>query len=154
MDNDLIAGLGFVVLLVLMLLRVPVGIAMAIVGIGGFASLSGIDPALRLVALSPIRNATDFAFGLIPLFILMGAFASASGMSRELFRAGNAWLGHRRGGLSLATLAACSGFAAICGSSVATSATMAKVALPEMRDYGYSSSISTGVIAAAARSAF
>ena len=148
MDNDLIAGLGFVVLFVLMLLRVPVGIAMAIVGIGGFASLSGIDPALRLVALSPIRNATDFAFGLIPLFILMGAFASASGMSRELFRAGNAWLGHRRGGLSLATLAACSGFAAICGSSVATSATMAKVALPEMRDYGYSSSISTGVIAA------
>ena len=148
MENDLIAGLGFVILLILMALRVPVGIAMGIVGIGGFATLSGLEPALQLVSLSPIRNATDFAFGLIPMFVLMGVFASTSGMSGELFRAGNAWLGHRRGGLSMATLAACAGFAAICGSSVATAATMAKVALPEMRRYGYADSVATGVIGA------
>ena len=148
MDNDVTAGLGFVALILLMVLRVPIGIAMGIVGIGGFAMLSGVGPALQLLSLSPIRNATDFAFGLIPMFVLMGVFASASGMSSELFRAGNAWLGHRRGGLSMATLAACAGFAAICGSSVATAATMAKVALPEMRRYGYSTSVATGVIGA------
>jgi C4-dicarboxylate transporter, DctM subunit len=132
-----------------MMLRVPVGIAMGLVGVLGFGYLIGdIDPALKLLAQSPIRTATDAEFAVIPLFLLMGAFSSASGMSRELFRASNTFLGHMRGGLGIATIAACGGFAAICGSSVATAATFSKVAYPEMRAHGYPQSFSTGVIAA------
>ena len=95
-----------------------------------------------------MRTATDYNFSLIPMFVLMGVFATASGMSKELFRAGHAWLGHFRGGLALATIGACGGFAAICGSSVATAATMTNIALPEMRRFGYPDDIATGVIAA------
>jgi tripartite ATP-independent transporter DctM subunit len=91
---------------------------------------------------------TDYNFAVVPLFLLMGAFATTSGMSRELFRGANAFLGHLRGGLGIATIAACGGFAAICGSSVATAATFSKVAYPEMRSYGYPQSFATGVIAA------
>jgi len=148
MDADFVAVAGFVVLFVLMALRVPIGIAMGLVGVGGFAVLTGWGPALKLLAHSPIRTATDYAFAVIPLFLLMGAFASASGMSRELFRAANAFLGHRKGGLGMATITACGGFAAICGSSVATAATFTNVALPEMRRYGYPDRFATGVIAA------
>lgn len=131
-----------------MVLRVPVGVAMGIVGVGGFGLLAATKPALNLLAQSPIRVATDYDLAVIPMFILMGAFATAAGMSRELFRAGEAWLGHRRGGLAMATVAACAGFAAINGSSVATAATMTTVTLPEMRRFGYHPGISTGVIAA------
>ena len=149
MSTDATAITGFVALFVLMLLRVPVGIAMGLVGVLGFGYLIGdIGPALKLLAQSPIRTATDAEFAVIPLFLLMGAFASASGMSKELFRASNTFLGHFRGGLGIATIAACGGFAAICGSSVATAATFSKVAYPEMRDHGYPQSFSTGVIAA------
>ena len=148
MDGFVAALLGFVVLFGLMLIRVPVGIALGIVGVAGFAVMTATDPALKLLSLVPIRALTDFTFGLIPMFILMGALANASGMSRDLFTASNAWLGHHRGGLALSTVVACGGFAAICGSSVATAATMSKVALPEMRRFGYSNSLATGVIAA------
>lgn len=148
MDQDFVAIGGFVVLFVLMVLRVPVGVAMGIVGVGGFGLLAATKPALNLLAQSPIRVATDYDLAVIPMFILMGAFATAAGMSRELFRAGEAWLGHRRGGLAMATVAACAGFAAINGSSVATAATMTTVTLPEMRRFGYHPGISTGVIAA------
>src|SRR5690606_730483 len=148
MSNDAIAALGFVVLFGLMALRVPVGIALGIVGVGGFGLIVGMDSALNLLALSPIRTVTTYDFALIPMFILMGAFATASGMSRELFRAGNAWLGGQRGGLALATISACAGFAAISGSSVATSATMTQIALPEMERRGYSGRVAAGVIAA------
>src|SRR3990172_6694705 len=95
-----------------------------------------------------MRTVTDFNFAVVPLFLLMGSFATTSGMSRELFRAGNAFMGHLRGGLGIATIAACGGFAAICGSSVATAATFSRVAYPEMRRFGYPQSFSTGVIAA------
>ena len=95
-----------------------------------------------------MRTVTDYNFAVVPLFLLMGAFATTSGMSRELFRGANAFLGHLRGGLGIATIAACGGFAAICGSSVATAATFSKVAYPEMRSYGYPQSFATGVIAA------
>jgi tripartite ATP-independent transporter DctM subunit len=95
-----------------------------------------------------MRSVTDMNFAVVPLFLLMGSFATTSGMSRELFRAANAFLGHLRGGLGIATIAACGGFAAICGSSVATAATFSRVAYPEMRRYGYPQSFSTGVIAA------
>ncbi len=149
MSTDAVAVIGFVSLFVLMLLRVPVGIAMGMVGVLGFGYLIGdIGPALKILAQSPIRTATDAEFAVIPLFLLMGAFASASGMSRELFRAANTFLGHFRGGLGIATIAACGGFAAICGSSVATAATFSKVAYPEMRAHGYPQSFATGVIAA------
>lgn len=109
---------------------------------------SDVDAALALLAQSPIRTVADLQFAVIPLFLLMGAFASASGMSRELFRVSNAFVGHLKGGLGIATIAACGGFAAICGSSVATAATFSSVAYPEMRRYGYPQSFATGVIAA------
>jgi tripartite ATP-independent transporter DctM subunit len=149
MNEHAVAVTGFVVLFVLMLLRVPVGIAMGLVGIVGFGYLNqDWASAMSLLAQSPIRTVADVQFAVIPLFLLMGAFASASGMSRELFRASNAFVGHFKGGLGIATIAACGGFAAICGSSVATAATFSSVAYPEMRRYGYPQSFSTGVIAA------
>ena len=148
MSSDLIAIIGFVVLFALMLLRVPVGMAMGLVGVGGFAAIVGGGPALRLIGQTAMRTVTDYTFGVIPMFLLMGAFVTASGMSRELFRAANTVLGHRKGGLGFATIAACAGFAAISGSSVATAATFATVAYPEMRRFNYPKSIAAGVIAA------
>jgi C4-dicarboxylate transporter, DctM subunit len=147
MSSETIAILGFVVLFALMLLRVPVGMAMGLVGITGFGYLTGYLPALKLVGQTTMRTVTDYAFGVIPMFLLMGAFVSVSGISRELFRAANAFVGHWRGGLGIATIAACGGFAAISGSSVATAATFSAVAYPEMRRFGYPQSFSTGVIA-------
>ena len=148
MSTDAIAIIGFVILFALMLLRVPVGMAMGLVGVTGFGYIVGSGPALKMVGQTSMRTVTDFNFAVVPMFLLMGAFASTSGMSRELFRAGNAFLGHLRGGLGIATIAACGGFAAICGSSVATAATFSRVAYPEMRRFNYPQSFSTGVIAA------
>ena len=145
---DWVAAGGFLVLFVMLALRVPVGVAMGLVGVFGFAAIRGLDPALNLLASSPIRVIADFNLSLIPFFILMGVFATNSGMSRELFRAGNAWFGRFRGGLALSTIAACAGFSAICGSSVATAATMTKIALPEMRRFGYREDVASGVVAA------
>lgn len=150
MDRDMIAIGGFALLFLLMLLRVPIGFAMGISGVAGFAAVTGFNwtVALNLLSSSPISTATQYSFALIPMFILMGAFATASGMSRELFGFANAWMGHRKGGVGMATIGACAGFAAICGSSVATAATFSKVAFPEMRRLGYSERLSSGVIAA------
>ena len=148
MDAGLVAVLGFVALFALMLLRMPIGLAMGAVGVVGFGVINGFGPALRLLAQSPIRTATDAGFAVIPLFLLMGAIATVSGMSTELFRAANSFLGRFRGGLGMATIAACAGFAAVSGSSVATAATFSAVAYPEMRRYRYPQSFATGVIAA------
>ena len=148
LSTDFIAVAGFVMLFILMLLRVPVGMAMGLVGVVGYSMIAGVGPALKLVGQTSMRTVTDYTFGVIPMFMLMGAFVSVSGVSRELFRAANAFLGHLRGGLGMATVLACGGFAAICGSSVATAATFSTVAYPEMRRYGYPQSFSTGVIAA------
>ena len=148
MTPDTVAILGFVVLFVLMLLRVPVGMAMGLVGVCGFGVLNGWTPALKLIGQSSMRTVTDYQFGVIPMFLLMGAFVTASGMSRELFRAANALMGHFRGGLGFATILACGGVAAISGSSVATAATFSTVAYPEMRRHKYPQSFATGVIAA------
>ncbi len=148
MDRDLVALLGFVLMFVFMALRVPIGVAMGLTGILGFAALSGIGPALKLLGQVPLSVLSDYNLSIIPMFVLMGAFSASAGMSRELFAAGIAWLGHRRGGLALATIAACGGFAAINGSSVATAATMSQVALPEMRKAGYDPGLSAGLIAA------
>src|SRR3984885_8487615 len=148
MSNGAVALAGFVSLFALMLLRVPVGMAMGLVGITGFGYLTGLAPALKLVGQTTMRTVTDYSFGVIPMFLLMGAFVSASGISRELFQAANTFVGHRRGGLGVATIAASAGFAPISGSSVATAATFSTVAYPEMRRFGYPQSFATGVIAA------
>ena len=147
-DKDLVAVLGFVLMFVLMVLRVPIGVAMGIAGVLGYGLLSGWGPAFALLGQVPLSTVTDYKLAVIPMFILMGSFAAAAGMSRELFRAGNAWFGHWRGGLAIASIAACGGFAAINGSSVATAATMSNVALPEMRRAGYDPGTAAGVIAA------
>jgi tripartite ATP-independent transporter DctM subunit len=147
LSNEAVALIGFVSLFALMLLRVPVGMAMGLVGVTGFGYLTGMEPALKLVAQTVMRTVTDYSFGVIPMFLLMGAFVSVSGISRELFRAANTFVGHWKGGLGIATIGACGGFAAISGSSVATAATFSAVAYPEMRRFGYPQSFSTGVIA-------
>src|SRR5262249_36558188 len=146
MDTGAVGILGFITLFVLMMLRVPVGMAMGLVGVAGFSYLVNWDAAFKIVGHTSMRTVTDYTFGVIPMFLLMGAFVTNSGMSRELFRAANGFLGHRRGGLGVATIAACGGFAAISGS--ATAATFSTVAYPEMRRYGYPQSFAAGVIAA------
>jgi tripartite ATP-independent transporter DctM subunit len=148
MSELLIAALGFAVLLVLILVRVPIAAAMALVGVGGTAWIAGWPVALATLKQSPFERASSYTLVVVPLFMLMGYLAARSGLSQNLFRAANVWLGHWRGGLAMATVGACAGFAAICGSSVATGATMCSVALPEMRRYRYADSLSTGSIAA------
>jgi C4-dicarboxylate transporter, DctM subunit len=113
MSADTVAIVGFVALFALMLLRVPVGMAMGLVGVSGYAYLTGGAPALKLIGQVSMRTVTDYQFGVIPMFLLMGAFVSHSGVSRELFRAANTLVGHWKGGLGLATVFACGGFAAI-----------------------------------------
>jgi tripartite ATP-independent transporter DctM subunit len=148
MTQNFVAVSGFVLLFALMLLRVPVGMAMGLVGVTGFGLLAGFGPALKLIGQTSMRTVTDYTFGVIPMFLLMGAFVSNSGMSRELFRAANTFIGHLKGGLGLATIVACAGFAAISGSSVATAATFSTVAYPEMRRFNYPQSFAAGTIAA------
>jgi C4-dicarboxylate transporter, DctM subunit len=138
----------FVAMFALMLVRVPIGVAMGIVGAAGFAYTTGLEAAIALVGSSPLRSAGDPSLGIVPMFILMGALASTTGLSQELFRAANAWMGHLRGGLAYAAMCACAGFAAINGSSVATAVTMTKVALPEMRKFGYLPGLAAGTLAA------
>src|SRR3978361_1244899 len=142
MSNEAVALTGFVSLFALMLLRVPRGMAMGLVGITGFGYLTGLAPALKLVGQTTMRTVTDYSFGVIPMFLLMGAFVSVSGISRELFRAANTFVGHWRGGLGIATIAACGGFAAISGSSVAADRTFSAGGYPEMRRVRYAHSVS------------
>jgi C4-dicarboxylate transporter, DctM subunit len=148
MDTNVVAVTGFVALFALMLLRVPVGMAMGLVGVTGFGYLVGWTPSLKLIGQTSMRTVTDYQFGVIPMFLLMGAFVTNSGMSRELFRAAHAMIGHFRGGLGMATVGACGFFAAISGSSVATAATFSTVAYPEMRRHNYPASFAAGVVAA------
>lgn len=144
-----LAGIvGIAALLALLFLRMPIGIAMALVGAAGIALLNSPDAALTVLGSYPYSNAAVHALSVIPLFVLMGNFAVVSGMSGDLFAAAYAWIGHRRGGLASATVLACAGFAALSGSSVASAITMGRVALPEMRRYRYDLRLATGVIAA------
>lgn len=146
--GDVIGLLGIAVLLVLMALRMPIGIAMLLVGIVGFGILNGWHAALAALGTYPYQYAAVYDFAVIPLFVLMGNLGSVSGMARDLYSAAYSWVGHVRGGLAHATILACAGFAAVSGSSVASAVTMGKVCLPEMRRYNYSHRLSTGVIAA------
>jgi C4-dicarboxylate transporter DctM subunit len=143
-----VAAVGFGVLLALILVRMPIAVAMALVGFVGTAWLSGWSAALATLRQGPFERATSYTLVVIPLFVVMGYLAAQAGLSQNLFRAANAWIGHWRGGLAMATVAGCAGFGALCGSSVATGATMCAVALPEMRRYRYADSLSTGAIAA------
>ena len=140
--------LGFAAIFALALLRVPLAFGMAVVGVAGIGLTRGWMPALASTA--QVVHETGFAYTLsvIPLFILMGNFVARAGLAHELFAAAYAFIGHFRGGLAHATVAACAGFGAICGSSIATAATMSKVAFPSMKKMGYSDSLSTGVMAA------
>ena len=142
------ALLGFVAIFALALLRMPLAFSMGLVGIMGIGLTRGWNPALASTA--QVVHETGFAYTLsvIPLFILMGNFVARAGLAHELFAAAYAFIGHFRGGLAHATVAACAGFGAICGSSIATAATMSKVAYPSMKKMGYSDSLSTGVMAA------
>jgi C4-dicarboxylate transporter, DctM subunit len=142
------ALIGFVAIFALALLRMPLAFSMGLVGIVGIGLTRGWDPALASTA--QVVHETGFAYTLsvIPLFILMGNFVARAGLAHELFAAAYAFIGHFRGGLAHATVAACAGFGAICGSSIATAATMSKVAYPSMKKLGYSDSLSTGVMAA------
>jgi C4-dicarboxylate transporter, DctM subunit len=142
------ALIGFIAIFALALCRLPLAFAMGVVGIIGLGVLRGWAPALASTA--QVVQETGFAYTLsvIPLFILMGNFVARAGLAHELFQAAYAFIGHLRGGLAYATVAACAGFGAICGSSIATAATMSKVAYPSMRKLGYSDSLATGAIAA------
>ena len=142
------ALIGFAAIFALALLRMPLAFSMGLVGIVGIGFTRGWDPALASTA--QVVHETGFAYTLsvIPLFILMGNFVARAGLAHELFAAAYAFIGHYRGGLAHATVAACAGFGAICGSSIATAATMSKVAYPSMKKLGYSDSLATGVMAA------
>jgi C4-dicarboxylate transporter, DctM subunit len=143
------AGLtGFGVLLALMAIRIPIGVAMLAVGIGGYGLYNGVTPLLAFLKTSPYYQFSTYSLSVIPLFVLMGEFATHAGMSRALYRTAAAFLGHRKGGLAMASIGGCAAFGAICGSSLATAATMAQVALPEMRRHNYSGALSTGSLAA------
>ena len=151
--------IGFAVLLFLIIVvRMPIAFAMGLVGFFGFAFLSGLELGnldgfrwtgpLSMASNRVIDTVQEYSLSVIPLFILMGNLVTRSGLSQELYAVSNAFLGHRKGGLSMATVVACGGFSAICGSSLATSATMSKVAMPPMRKYGYSDALATASIAA------
>lgn len=148
MTPTLIGITGIVILVALIFLETPVGFAMAIVGLGGFGYIINFDASLNMLAKDLFQIFGSYNLTVIPLFILMGQVAFHAGISSRLFYAAYKFMGHWPGGLAIATIGACAGFSAICGSTNATAATMASVTYPEMKKYGYKDSLSTGVIAA------
>lgn len=140
--------LGFAAVLLLCLFRVPIAISMGLVGFVGFGFLVNWKASLSQVAQIFYDTGLDYGLSVVPLFILMGNLVTRSRISDDLYSASNAFIGHRRGGLAMATILACGGFSAVCGSSVATAATMSRVAMPSMRRFGYKDSLAVGSIAA------
>ena len=140
---------SFAVLLLLIFIRIPIGLAMMLCGLGGaylvFGNVTPIINQLKQVTYSTFSN---YSLSVIPLFLLMGQFAALGGLSKALFKAAEVWIGHRKGGVAMAAVGACAGFGAICGSSLATAATMGQVALPELKRAGYAGGISTACLAA------
>ena len=140
---------AFLAMLALMLLaRMPIAFAMGLVGFVGFGLVTSWNASLAMATIITYETAVNYGLSVVPLFILMGNFVTRAGLSDELYTAAHAFLGHRRGGLAMATIVACGGFSAVCGSSLATAATMSKVALPPMRRFGYSDALATGSVAA------
>ena len=148
LSNIAIGTAGLAAMLALIIIRVPIAYSMIVVGIVGISLLSG--PWIVLFQLKDLAYSTFSIYDLtvLPMFVLMGSLASRSGLSRDLFRGASAWLGRFRGGVAMATVAACGGFGAVCGSSLATASTMGQVALPELRRYRYSPELATGTLAA------
>jgi C4-dicarboxylate transporter, DctM subunit len=149
MDPIWLAAASFPVLLVLIFLRVPIGLSMLVVGLFGSWQVYGsAAPLLNQMKNLAYGQFSSHSLSIVPLFLLMGQFATLGGMSQALFKAAEAFLGHRKGGLGMAAIGACAGFGAICGSSLATAATMGQVALPELKRAGYAGSLSSGALAA------
>jgi C4-dicarboxylate transporter, DctM subunit len=142
------ALLGFLAVFAMAFLRIPLAVAMSISGIVGLGLLRGWNPAFASTSQTIFETGFHYVLSVIPLFVLMGNFVSRAGMAKELFTAANAFVGHRRGGLAMASIIASGGFGSICGSSIATTATMARVAFPEMKAHGYKDTLTTGAIAA------
>jgi tripartite ATP-independent transporter DctM subunit len=146
-DPILWLAMSFVAMLALIFVEVPIGIAMAIVGVAGVALIIGIDPALSLLAVEPVTAVSSAELAAIPMFLLMGNLATSAGISGDIFRVAQAFLGHRRGGMAMATITGCAGYGAICGSSVATTAAMTRIALPEMEKRNYAGGFAAATIA-------
>ncbi len=149
MSDIAIGLLSFPALLILIFLRVPIGLAMFLGGLIGLIIVTG-DTTVPFARLKSETYTTfsNYSLSIVPMFLLMGHFATLGGMSQSLFKAAESWLGHRKGGVAMASVGACAGFGAICGSSLATAATMSRVALPEMKRYGYAGGFSTATLAA------
>ncbi|SMH36265.1 TRAP transporter large permease [Maritimibacter sp. HL-12] len=149
MSNIEIGLWSFPLLMLAIFLRVPIGLAMFLAGFLGLGVVNdGFSTALAKLKTEPYTTFASYSLSIVPLFLLMGHFATIGGMSQALFRAAEGWLGHRKGGVAMAAIGACAGFGAICGSSLATAATMGRTALPELRKYGYSGGFSTATLAA------
>ncbi|GGE21075.1 TRAP transporter, DctM subunit [Gemmobacter megaterium] len=140
--------IGLMVLFGLLFAGIPISFSLVIVGVLGVASIIGVDPAMAMLGQVFFDSARSYTLSVVPLFLLMGNLIVQSGVADEIYDAAYAWLRHRRGGLAMATIAACGGFGSVCGSSLATAATMGRIALPAMRRHGYSDSLATGAIAA------
>src|SRR5690606_35002295 len=149
MERELLIGLvGLGGLIGLIAIRLPIAYAMMLVGSLGVAVLSGPAILLSQVKTLAYGQFSIYDLSVVPMFVLMGNIATRAGLSRDLFRAANAWLGWMRGGVAMAAIAACAGFGSVCGSSLATAATMGQVALPELRRYRYAPALATGTVAA------
>lgn len=148
MSSVEIGGLFLAILLVLLVIRIPIAIAMLLTGIAGYVSISGWSPLLSYLKTVGYARYTVYDLSVIPLFLLMGQFASRGGLASGLFRAASAMIGHWRGGLAMSAIGSCAAFGAVCGSSIATAATMGQVALPELKRYNYSGSLAVGCLAA------
>lgn len=148
MDPIILGIIGIVFMFVLIILHVPIGVAMAAAGFAGIWAMIGIEPATKIFATTPTDLLTNQSLAAIPMFLLMGSFASAAGLSSDLYRLFHGFVGHYRGGLAMATVAGCGGFGAVCGSSIATASTFMRVALPEMLERNYKPSLAIGCIAA------
>ncbi|MCF8063309.1 MAG: TRAP transporter large permease [Deltaproteobacteria bacterium] len=148
MSPEWIGIIGIVLMFVFLASGMYIGIAMALIGFLGMCLLVGLDAGLSILGITPLAEGSSYTLSVIPLFVLMGQFAFVSGVSTDIYKTVYAWMGHFRGGLAMATVLACAGFAAVCGSSLATGATMGMVAIPEMEKYKYDARLSTGCVAA------
>ena len=148
MSHELVGLIGIAAFLIMILLRVPVAYAMIITGIAGFAVIVDLPAALSMIAADLYSTFSSYSLSVIPMFVWMGYIAYYSGVGTSMYKFAYRVIGHWRGGLAIATQAACAIFGAVCGSNTATAATMGTIALPEMKKYGYGQSLSTASIAA------
>ena len=147
-DGLTFGGICVAIMFILLFLRMHIGFVLFVIAFLGMNYMTSITAANKLISMTPYNIGTTYIYSVMPLFIFMGLFASSSGIARSLYETSYKWLGHRRGGLAMATVGACAGFAAICGDSMATAVTMGSVALPEMKKYNYHNGLATGCVAA------